>query len=116
MGEGNVSRIDGGAFPFSVMIWKMETYETSGRAGREKSFCFKARFRSVTDNLQSKFSVNVYGTKDFSPQTSQNPSADVFRGPFSRNLFSVPARPGVSYSGYCERSMMTKWRYWKLKM
>ena len=78
MGEGNVSRIDGGAFPFSVMIWKMETYETSGRAGREKRFLFKARFRSVTDNLQNKFSVNVYGTKDFLPQTSQNSHADVF--------------------------------------
>ena len=98
MGEGNVSRIDGGAFPFSVMIWKMETYESPGRAGREKSFCFKARFRSVTDNLQSKFSVNVYGTKVFSrkrlkiqvPTFLEGLSAEIFFLCLPAPAFRIP--------------------------
>ena len=72
--------------------YEMSVREKDKRGGQEKSFHSKARFRSTADNLRSKFSVRRNGTKDFPSQAPENPSADVFTGPFSWKSFllSVP--------------------------
>ncbi len=59
------------------------------RAGRRKSFCFEARSRSIKKRSSTKFKRHKM---PLSLRIKLLLVTCVFRGPFSRNLFLLPAR------------------------